>query len=80
MEGGGQWGTLAAGGHVASAKVVHGSYPRALGDDVGITQLQRRRRSPIRGMGDRLAMAADGVDVVAQVPAWLNQNALAALA
>lgn len=46
----------------------------------GTLSMALRRATPWQIAQLIVAMAADGVDVIAQVPAWLNQNALALLA
>lgn len=68
----------------SSFKVGNLAYGIRYADDTGRTtgtvSLALRRATPWQIAQLIVAMAADGVDVVAQVPAWLNQNALALLA
>jgi len=54
-------------------------YADETGRTTGTVSMALRRATPWQVAQLIVAMAADGVDVVAQVPAWLNQNAAAAL-
>ena len=55
---------LTAGGHVARAKIRHGGDAGALGDHGRVADLQRERMCRARPVPQRLAVAADGADVL----------------
>ena len=55
-------------------------YADSTGRTTGTVSLALRKATPWQAAQLLVAMAADGVDLIHQVPAWLNRNALAALA
>ncbi len=63
---------LAACGNVRTAKIRHGYDARAGSDGGRVTDLQRKRRRCVRSMPQRLAVAADGDDIVGVHAAGLD--------
>ena len=63
MKRGNEWCTLTFGCDVAAAKVCDGSNACQLCDTVGIADLQREAVAMIGSMINRLAVAADGLNV-----------------
>jgi hypothetical protein len=68
----------------SSMDVSHLAYGIRYADETcrigGTLSMALRKATPWQAAQLIVAMAADGVEVIAQVPAWLNQNGLAALA
>lgn len=56
------------------------TYADSTGRTTGTISMALRRATPWQAAQLIAAMAADGVDLIHQVPAWLNRNALAVLA
>lgn len=55
-------------------------YADSTGRTTGTVSLALRKATPWQAAQLLVAMARDGVELIHQVPAWLNANAVAALA